>query len=106
MLAPKDFITPLTKLVNLSLSSGDFPSTLGTASISPILKKPNLDKNILNNYRPVSNVRFLGKLIERVASSQLTSYIEQNHLAEPMQSAYRAQHDTEIALLYVHNELL
>ncbi len=99
-------IPSLTKIVNTSITTGSFPSSLGTASITPILKKSTLDKNQLKNYRPVSNIRFLGKLIEKVVSSQLTSYIDNNQLAEPLQSAYKAKHGTETALVRVHNDIL
>ena len=60
----------------------------------------------MKNYRPVSNIRFLGKVIEKVVSSQLKSYINANGLAEPLQSAYRACHGTETALLCVQNSIL
>ena len=60
----------------------------------------------MKNYRPVSNIRFLGKVIEKVVSSQLKSYIDANGLAKPLQSAYRACHGTETAFLCVQNSIL
>ncbi|XP_072039117.1 uncharacterized protein [Amphiura filiformis] len=93
-------------IVNNSLLSGCFPAELRRATITPVLKKVSLDKQQLSNYRPVSNLAFVGKLIEKVVSVQLTEYVECNKLAEPLQSAYRAAHSTETALLAVHNTIL
>ena len=63
--AVSDSLLPtLTRIVNLSLESGDVPSSLKEAMINPILKKSMLDKEVLNNYRPVSNLPFISKLIE------------------------------------------
>ena len=71
----------------IELSTGVFPSALCDAAVTPILKKPSLNKNDMKNCRPVSNIKFLGKVIEKVVSSQLKSYIDANGLAEPLQSA-------------------
>ena len=77
-------LTPiLTKIVNSSFSSGSFPSGLRRAIITPILKKASLDKNTLGNYRPVSNLPFVGKLIEKVVSAQVSDYISSNALSDP-----------------------
>ena len=82
-------LTPiLTKIVKSSLSSGSFPSGLRRAIITPILKVASLDKNTLGNYRPVSNLPFVGKLIEKVVSAQVSDYISSNGLSDPYQSAY------------------
>ena len=58
----------LCHIVNVSLETGQFPSELRKAIISPVLKKPSLDRHQLGSYRPVSNLSYLGKLIERVVS--------------------------------------
>ena len=91
-------VPTLCQVVNLSLSTGCFPSVLSKAIVTPILKKPTLDCQQLKNYRPVSNLPFLGKLIERVVSSQVATYVGSNSLGEPLQSAYRRVHSTETAL--------
>ena len=56
-------------LITHSLSSGTFPQELKTALVKPLLKKPNLDPLILHNYRPISNLQFLSKLIEKTVLS-------------------------------------
>ena len=96
----------IDQIVNKSISTGYFPSTLRIARVSPILKKPSLDKEVFKNYRPVSNLPYLGKLIERVAVQQLKEYRTENNLFEKCQSAYREFHSTETALLKITNDLL
>jgi hypothetical protein len=101
-------VTPITKLVNLSLSLGVFPDDMKLAVVTPLLKKPNLNPDVLNNYRPVSNLSFLSKIIERVVVRQLHDYLEteSGSLFVPVQSDYRTFHSTETALLKVCNDLL
>jgi hypothetical protein len=73
------------------------------AVITPVLKKHDLDKNNLRNYRPVSNLQLIGKLMEMAAASQLTEHLEKCSFLHPHQSAYRRGHSTETATLLVSN---
>ena len=99
--------TPLlSKIVNSFLSSGSFPSGLRRAIITPILKKAFLDKNTLSNYRPVSKLPFVGRLIEKVVSGQVFDYISSNGLSDPYQSAYTKARSTETALACLQNDIL
>ena len=67
-----DSIAPIiTRIVNLSLSSGVFSKQLKSALVKPLLKMSNLDPNDLKNYRPISNLSFLSKLIERVIAARI-----------------------------------
>jgi hypothetical protein len=81
------------------------PDTLKHAIITPLLKKLNLEL-IKKNYRPVSNLPFLSKLIERAVASQLIDHLSENELNDIFQSAYRKFHSTETALLRVQNDIL
>ena len=102
-----DHVLPLlTSIVNQSLSTGTFPKGAHSAIIKPLLKKPSLDQNELKNYRPVSNLTFLGKLIEKAACTQLVHHIESNNLFDSLQSAYRSRHSTESALVKVKNDIM
>ena len=101
-----DVLMPvITGIVNLSLKSGSMPAKLKEAVLKPLLKKPNLDQTEFKSYRPISNLSFLSKVIEKVVALQLTSYLEDNHLYEPLQSAYKKFHSTETALIKVHNDI-
>ena len=107
ILCQLDCLTPvITQLVNLSLSSGYFASKLKSAIVKPLLKKASLDPEIFKNFRPVSNLSFLSKVIEKVIVAQLLRHMEDNNLLEKMQSAYRKAHSTETALLRVQNDIL
>ena len=102
-----EFVTPpITKLINLSLSSGTLPPTFKFAHVTPLLKKPSLGKEDLKNYRPVSNLSFISKLIEKVAASQIGSFLESTNKSNNFQSAYNQLHSTETALLKIHNDVL
>ena len=59
-----------------------FPSTFKTAHIRPLLKMTSLDKNIFKNYRPVSNLSFVSKLIEKVVVKQLSDHMRFNDPSE------------------------
>jgi len=96
----------ITKIINKSFSSGEIPTALKSALISPLIKKPSLDANELANYRPISNLPFLHKVLERVAVQQLQQYMSVNKLHAKAQSAYRQFHSTETALIRVTNDIL
>ena len=72
----------------------------------PLLKKPTLDKELMSNYSPVSNLSFVSKVLERKVAKRLHAHLLEKVLHETMQSAYRAHHSTEKALLKTHNDLL
>ncbi|WP_419615719.1 reverse transcriptase family protein [Thiolapillus sp.] len=102
-----DILLPtITNIINTSLTTGIVPRGLKTAIVKPLLKKPSLDKNLLKNYRPISNLPFLSKILEKVVLHKLLSHLQANNLCNPFQSAYRAGHSTETALLRVINDIL
>ena len=102
-----DTLLPIIcKIVNLSLNFGSFPDFFKCALVKPLLKKITLDPDILKNYRPVSNLTFISKLIEKVVAKQITTHFKKHNLLEKFQSAYRPLHSTETALLRVSNDIL
>ena len=98
------FAPILTKLVNASLSSGILPAAHKLAIIRPRLKKPDLDPGDPSSYRPVSNVTFLSKFVERAVYVQLEKYLSSNRLLPPTQSGFRRAHSTETAVLKVYSD--
>ena len=101
-----DVLPSITKIINVSLSSSIVPPSFKDAIVNPLLKKLGIDQNQFNNYRPVSNLSFLSKILEKVVFSQLMEHIIKNNLRQKFQSAYRMFHSTETALLRVFNDLI
>ena len=67
-------------MVNVSLSTGTVPAVLKQALVTTILQKLGLDANDLRNFRPVSNLPFVSKILERVVLLQLQSHLCANSL--------------------------
>ena len=88
------------------MTTGSFPENFKIALIKPHLKKQTLDPDLLKNYRPVSNLHFLSKIVEKVVIQRLEVHITSIDLQDYVQSAYRKQHSTETALLKIHNDIV
>ena len=102
-----DELSPIvTSIVNASLNHAIVPLSLKTALIRPLLKKSGLDKEVLKNYRPVSNLSFISKVLEKVVAKRLDDHMLDNNLYSSVQSAYRERHSTETALLKVQSDIL
>lgn len=96
----------LLTLMNFCLSVGSVPEVFKHAVVRPLLKKPNLDPAVLSNFRPVSHLPFLSKVLEKLVFNQLQSSLENNTVLEKFQSGFRSRHSTKSALLTVHNDIL
>jgi len=102
-----DLLLPtITHIMNESLVSGVCPTEFKTAILKPLLKKSNLNPDELKNYRPISNLPYLSKLLERLVLRQLFSHLTSHSLLSDHQSAYRPGHSTETVLLRIANDLL
>jgi len=93
-------------MINASLWHGRLPDTQKYAIVTPLLKKPGLDVNDMANYRPVSNLTFLSKVIEWIVAQQLNDYLAANNLLTGKQSAYKSFHSTETTTLRVLSDAL
>ena len=100
-----ELIPHLLTLVNKSLLSGSCDG-IKESTIVPLLKKAGLDPDIFKNYRPVADLVFLSKLIERAVGIQLSEHMTINNLHCRYQHAYKPFHSTETMLLYIHNDIL
>jgi len=93
-------------LFNKSFTIGCFPQEFKEAVFRPLLKKSWLDASELKNYRPVSNLPFIFKLLEKVVQLRIQALFDSNGLMPVMQSVYRRFHSTETAVTKVFNDLL
>ena len=96
----------ITNIINSSMAEGDVPTTLKHAKVVPVLKKPSLDKVLMKDYRPVSNLTYLSKILEEVVAKRLLDHMAHKNLHENLQSAYIPTHNTDTALLRVQNDFL
>jgi hypothetical protein len=94
----------LTIIINQSLTSGIFPDALKIAKVIPLFKKD--DSTIVNNYRPISLLPVLSKVLEKVVHKQLYSYFNQNKLIYSLQHGFRPLYSTETATLYFFDMIL
>ena len=95
----------LQHIVNLCLTTGDFPISCKLSIVIPLIKKPGLDREMLKQYRPVSNL-FLYNVIEKVISIRILGHILDNTIVDSFQSAYRAGHSCDTAFLRVYNDIV
>ena len=79
----------IVAIVNRSLQTSEVPAKLKYAHIyfRPRLKKPSLDPELLSNYRPVSNLPFISKRLEKVVNTRIEQHLLENNLQDPLQSA-------------------
>ena len=101
-----DIILPfLTKLVNTSLQEGSMDG-IKESVLDPLIKKAGLDAEAKKNFRPVNDLLFMSKLVERCADEQVDSHMTSHNLHENSQFAYKQHHNTELMMLGVTDEVL
>jgi hypothetical protein len=96
----------ITDMCNASLEQGSLPVSQLHAIITPRLKKAGADASDVQSYRPVSNLTFMSKIVEKLVCRQLVSFFEQFGLLPSFQSAYRKRHSTETAVLKIITDAL
>ena len=99
------FSTLIARLAVLSFKEGKFPTRFKQAVVTPLLKKEGLDDEVFANYRPISNLNTMSKIVERLFMSRLVDHVKQSPNYNRLQSAYRRGHSTETALLKLLNDV-
>ena len=92
-----ELVPTITDILNMSLRDSLMPKSLKNALIRRLLKKTGLESDILKNFRRVSNLTFISKVIEKVVSGRLNEHLIKYSMFDPLQSAYRDKHSTETA---------
>ena len=101
----RDTIGPvLTKLFNDCINKGIFPDLLKITEIIPLHKGG--DRSIPTNYRPISLLPIIGKLLEKVISNRLIAFLDKYNILAQNQYGFRKHHSTELAVAEIYNELL
>src|SRR6218665_1359878 len=90
----------------MAVHLGRFPSTWNHAIVKPLLQQAGAEETSPVNFRPVSNLSFISKVLERIANKQLTEYLSGSRLLPRFQSAYRRGHSTETAFLKVFSDVV
>lgn len=102
-----DLLLPtVANIINLSLRDGCMPTCLKSVVLSPLLKKPDADFSQFKNFRLISNLKALSKIIEKSVALQLTNYLMNNNLLETSKSAYKAHYSTETVIVKVQDDIL
>ena len=98
-----DIAVPISHLINLSFSTGVFPSCLKVAKVIPVFKK---DSPLLcNNYRPISLLSNLDKIYEKILYRQLYSFFSRHNILSKQQFGFRKSFSTIHALLTITQKL-
>ena len=93
------------RVINASLSTAIVSQSMKHAIVMAVLKKRGADVNVLSNFRPISNILFVAKTMERFILRQLQRFLNENGILGVYQSASRPCHSAEIALLRIHSDV-
>ena len=100
-----DVITPcLTFLLNKSLSSAVFPAIWKKGKVVPIFKSG--DRTSAGNFRPITILPVLSKILEKAVHRQLFTFLKENNLLAPEQFGFRPNLSTEVALAHLTENIL
>ena len=99
-------LTPLFKdIIDTSLLTGNIPKHLKHSIISPFIKNSKLSPDDLSNYRPISQLPLLAKLLEKTVYVQLLSYLTEHNILDNRQNGFRKLHNTETTLLSLFDDI-
>ena len=99
------FAPSLAHLANLSFANGVFPARFKLGHVIPLIKKAGSDVQDPSNYRPITNLVTISKILERLVLVRIRPHVHMSKQFSSFQSAYRRRHSTETALLRVVNDL-
>ena len=99
------FAPIISRLTSLSFAEGSFPKKFKRAQVTPLLKKENLDPATPANYRPISNLSTVSKIVERLFLSRIRAHVDSIPGLNTFQSAYRKYHNTETAVLRILDDV-
>ena len=100
----RSILIPLEHIFNLSLSSGCFPDLLKIAKVIPIYKKE--DPSLVTNYRPISLLPCMSKILEKLVYKRLYSFLSQNKILNPAQFGFRKHFSTDFAITKLVDRVL
>ena len=89
--------TPLSYIFNLSISTGKCPSSFKTAKVIPVFKKD--DPSLLTNYRPISILPSMSKILEKIIYKRLYIFLQVNDILIPNQYGFRKKYSTDYAII-------
>ena len=102
-----DVLSPIIlHIVNSSIATAEFPADMKKAVVKPTLKKDDADSDCLKNYRPISNLPVISKILERVVLHQLNNHLSENDLHSSEQSGYRPHHSCETLLVTMNDNII
>ena len=94
-----DLLMPvILHIVQGSMTEAVFPQHLKHASVTPVVKEKDSNSQLFPNYRPLSNLTFLSKILEKVASDQINHHLIENKLHAKHQSGYKKKHSCETGM--------
>ena len=88
---------PLSHICNLSFITGNFPSDMKIAKVTPIYKSDSREE--FSNYRPISLLPNFSKILEKLMSNRLNDFLNQNNILFEQQYGFRQKLSTDFALI-------
>ena len=100
----KFLVKPISDLCNFSINSNKFPDSCKVAKLRPLYKKCSLTQPC--NYRPISLLPLISKVIEKVINDQTSTFLNSKDLLYTCQSSFRKNHSADFCLSYLNNKIL